>query len=285
MEVFIIIGSLIFIIAYLIWLSWKNERKGYHMEQNIAEKERQSIAKHQEELKEQGIKEQASLTEQNRVETERRATEQRATEERERQDKLRKESEKKKEEQRKKYSVAGHGNDIITQSVRIVETSVHMLVDDTKTIIKMSKELLQKRAESKQLTEGECNKIVSTYENLKNQVGQLEKINNNLDTLKDKKVMEKYQTSKVDLEKKIGETLDIQKDKPKFLQNKKVPENTFKEKIQKGLSELGEKAKIATERLKEIRAEKQSTHRENKPASTSRTTSQAKTQAPKSRTR
>lgn len=254
-------------------------------ENDVAEKERKSIAKHQEELKEQGAREQASMTERNRIETERRATEQRAKEERERQEKLRKESERKKAEQRKKYSIAGHGNDIVTQSVRIAETSVHMLVDDTKNIIRMSKELLQKRAEEKKLTEGECNKIVQTYENLKNNVAQLDKVNKNLETLKDKKVMEKYQTSKDTLEKKICETLDIQKDKPKFLQSKKAVETSFREKVQKGLTDLGAKAEIAKARLTEIKAEKntQSYYRDNKPASTSRTAS--RTVKPQTQTR
>jgi len=198
---------------------------------------------------------------------------------------LRKESEQKKAEQNKKHTIAGHGNDMVTQTVRIAETTVKSLYDDTKNIIRMSKELLQKRAENKQLTENECNKIVSTYETLKNQVGQLDKVNKNLETLKDKKVMEKYETSKADLETKIGETLGIQKDKPKFLQSKKVPETTFKEKVQKGLAEMGEKAKIATERVKEIRAEKQSNHRDNKPASTSRTATASRTKTIGSKTR
>lgn len=288
MKVFIFMGLLIFIIAWIIWVSWKTPRRKERSSMNeneVVDKERQSIAKHEKDMKEESAREQANRMEQARVESDRRASEQRAKEEQERQERLRKESEKKKADQNKKYSIAGHGNDLGTDIVRIAETSVKMLYDDTKFIINQTKELLQKRAESKQLTEGECNKIISTYENLKNQVGQLEKVNKNLDTLKDKKVMEKYETSKADLEKKIGETLGIQKDKPKFLQNKNVPENTFREKVQKGLSELGEKAKIATERLKEIRTEKQSTQREHKPASTSRTASQSKTVAPKTRTR
>lgn len=239
------------------------------MEQSIADKERQSIAKHQEEIKEQGAREQQRLAEQNRIETERRATEQRAKEERERQEKLRKESEKKKAEQRKKYSIAGHGNDIVTQTVRIAETSVHMLADDTKNIIRMSKELLQKRAEKKELSESECNKVIKTYETVKNNVEQLDKVNKNLDTLKDKKVIEKYETTKKSLEKKVCDTLEITKDKPKFLQSKKAVETSFREKIGNGLADLKAKADICKGRLAEINKEKktQTSHREEKPAS------------------
>ena len=239
------------------------------MEQTTADKERQSIAKHQEDMKEQGAREQQSLAEQNRIETERRATEQRNKEERERQEKLRKESEKKKAEQRKKNSIAGHGNDIVTQTVRIAETSVHMLADDTKNIIRMSKELLQKRAEKKELSESECNKVIKTYEMVKNNVEQLDKVNKNLDTLKDKKVIEKYETTKKSLEKKVCDTLEITKDKPKFLQSKKAVETSFREKIGKGLADLKAKADICKGRLSQINAEKkeQTSHREKEPAS------------------
>lgn len=72
------------------------------------------------------------------------------------QERLRMESERRKKEQRKKYSIAVQGNYIVTQSVRIAEQSVQMLCDDTKTIISMSRELLQKRAEEKKLTEHSC---------------------------------------------------------------------------------------------------------------------------------
>lgn len=116
------------------------------MKQTIADKERQNQAKRQEEMNEQQAREQVSQTEQSRIEAEHGAADQRAREERERQEKLRKEIEKKKAEQREKYSIAGHGNDIVTQSIRIAETSVHIMADSVKDIVRMSKELMQKRA-------------------------------------------------------------------------------------------------------------------------------------------
>lgn len=274
------------LIALIIWLSWKAiyRKERHRMKENeVAEKERESISKHEKAMKEENAKEQENRMEQERIESERRATEERAKEERDRQERLRKEKERKRAEQKKKTSIAGRGNDIVTDSMRIVETSAKMLYDDTKYIIKMSKELFQKRAEEKKLTEGECNKIVQTYENLKNNVVQLEKVNKNLETLKEKKVIEKYETSKQALEKKICETLDIKKDKPKLLHSKKAVETSFREKIQKGLADLGEKVSIAKDRLGEIRNEKKSqfNYSEDKPETTCR----AKTVAPKTRTR
>lgn len=250
---------------------------------DVAEKERESIVRHEKFLKEERDKEQTYRMEQERIENENRATEQRTKEEKERQERLRKEKERKRAEKKKKTSIAGRGNDIVTDSIRIVENSTKMLYDDTRYIIKMSKELLQKRAEEKKLTEGECNKMIQTYENLKNNVVQLEKVNKNLETLKEKKVIEKYETSKQALEKKICETLDIKKDKPKLLHSKKAVETSFREKVQKGLADLGEKVSIAKDRLGEIRNEKKSqfNYFENKPETTCR----AKTVAPKTRTR
>lgn len=256
-------------------------------ENDVVKMERESIAKHQKAVKEENDKEQAKRMEKERIESERKATEQRAKEERERQERLRKEREKKKAEQKKKTSIAGRGNDIGTQTIRLVETGVKSLYGDVQNIIRMSKELLEKRAEQKQLTEGECKKILQTYENLKNNVEQLDKVNKNLDMLKDKKVVEKYKTSKVTLEKKICETLDIKKDKPKLLHSKKAVEISFREKIGKGIADLKSKADIAKGRLSEIKAEKkeQSINRDNKPASTSRTASHSKTIAPQTKAR
>lgn len=289
---FFAISLLKSLIVLSIWATWKviYRKERYHMKENeISVREREIIAKHEKAMKEEYAKEQVNRMEQERIANERRATEQREKEEKERQERLRKEKEKKKAEQNKKFSVAGQGNDIVTNCIGIVEDGVKMLYSDTKYIIRMSIELLQKRAEKNQLTEKECNKIVQTYENLKYNVEQLDKVNKNLKTQKDKKVVEKYENSRQSLEKKVCETLDIKKDKPKLLRGKKAVETSFQEKVYKGLSELKMKADIAKSRLSELKVEKEvlSTHRDNKSISIRRTTNNigTRTVAKKTRTR
>ncbi len=255
------------------------------MKQTIADKERQNQAKRQEEMNEQQAREQVSQTEQSRIEAEHGAADQRAREERERQEKLRKEIEKKKAEQREKYSIAGHGNDIVTQSIRIAETSVHIMADSVKDIVRMSKELMQKRAESKELTEGECKQTIKTYETLRNNVEQLNKVNKNLDSIKDKRIVEKYETTKQSLEKKVCETLEITKEKPKLMQNKKQIETSFREKVEKGLSDLKAKADICKVRLSEINAEKRSSVSVKEKNSYSEKKTVSRTIKPQTRTR
>jgi DNA repair exonuclease SbcCD ATPase subunit len=265
----------------------ERERRIRHMKEfEISEdiqKERDSIKYHEKEMeKGRNRLENIRLTEERRLSEELKAKEEKL------QERLRKES----ENRRKKQKIAGHGNDIGTQTISIIEQSTKMLISDTKDIIKMAKELLQKRAEEKQLTEQECNKIVQAYETLKNQVEKLDKVNKNLENLKDKKVIEKYEVSKKELESKISNTLDIQKEKPKFLQSKaktQEQEKTFSEKIQKGLADLREKANIARVRLQQLKSEKKvvvtkTTYKDAR-GNEVRTNTKAKTQAPKTRTR
>lgn len=256
--------------------------KELEISENI-QKERDSIKYHEKELeKGRNRLENIRLTEERRLSEELKAKEEKL------QERLRKES----ENRRKKQKIAGHGNDIGTQTISIIEQSTKMLISDTKDIIKMAKELLQKRAEEKQLTEQECNKIVQAYETLKNQVEKLDKVNKNLENLKDKKVIEKYEISKKELESKISNTLDIQKEKPKFLQSKaktQEQEKTFSEKIQKGLADLREKADIARDRLQQLKSEKKvvvtkTTYKDARENEV-RINTKAKIQAPKTRTR
>ena len=128
-------------------------------------------------------------------------------------------------------------------------------------------------------------KQVQDYENAKKNVEQLEKINKSLENLKDKKVIEKYQTTKKSLEKKICGTLGIKKDKPKLWQSKKVVEQSFRNKVQKGLADMGTKADVAKKKIAETKCEKntQTSQRENKPVG--RTTNRAKAIVPQTRTR
>lgn len=109
---------------------------------------------------------------------------------------------------------------------------------------------------------------VQKYEDLKKNVEQLDKVNKNLETMKDKKVMEKYETSKQALEKKICDTLGIKKDKPKFLQSKKAVESSFRQKVEKGLVELGAKVEVSKAEITKIKAEEkaQNSHGEKKSA-------------------
>lgn len=267
----------IILITLIIWVMWQDLRNNHGKEiYEMNESERENNAKHEMQMKEESAREQANLTEQARIENERRATEQRAKEEQERQERLRKETERRRAEQNKKHSIVGPGNDIVTQSARITEQSVKMLYDDTKSIIKSTKEMLQKRAEEKKMTEGECNKIIESYANLKNNVEQLDKLNKSMETLKDKRVMEKYQASKESLEKKICDTLEITKDKPKLFQRKQTIEKSFRERVEKGLADLGAKAEIAKARLSEIRSEKRTGSSRNRSASTGRTANRKK---------
>ncbi len=91
MEVFIFMGLLIFIIAWIIWVSWKTPRRKERSSMNeneVVDKERQSIAKHENDMKEESAREQANRMEQSRIESDRRASEQRAKEEQDRQERL-----------------------------------------------------------------------------------------------------------------------------------------------------------------------------------------------------
>ena len=128
-------------------------------------------------------------------------------------------------------------------------------------------------------------KTIQQYEDLKKNVEQLDKVNKSLESLRDKKIKEKYETSKQSLEKKICNTLAIKKDKPQLLQSKKTVEQSFRDKIQKGLADFGAKADVAKKNIAEIKSEKikQSSQRENKLVR--RTTNSEKTIEPQKRAR
>nr|WP_308742135.1 hypothetical protein [uncultured Anaerocolumna sp.] len=191
--------------------------KEFEISEDI-QKERDSIKYHEKEMeKGRNRLENIRLTEERRLSEELKAKEEKL------QERLRKES----ENRRKKQKIAGHGNDIGTQTISM-----------------------------------------------------------------DKKVIEKYEVSKKELESKISNTLDIQKEKPKFLQSKaktQEQEKTFSEKIQKGLADLREKANIARVRLQQLKSEKKvvvtkTTYKDAR-GNEVRTNTKAKTQAPKTRTR
>lgn len=126
---------------------------------------------------------------------------------------------------------------------------------------------------------------IQKYEDLKKNVEQLNKINKKLETMKDKRVKEKYETSKQSLENKICYTLQIKKDKPKLWQSKKAVEQSFRNKVQKGLADMGAKAEVAKIKIAEIKAGKniQTSQQKNNPVR--RTTNRAKTIASQTRAR
>lgn len=97
--------------------------------------------------------------------------------------------------------------------------------------------------------------VLQNYEKTKQNIEQLDRVNKSIKKTKDKEVIKKYQTTKTSLEKRICDTLAIEKDKPKFWQNEKMLEESFRNRVQKAVNELGEKAKIAKEKIEKVKAE------------------------------
>lgn len=252
-------------------------------ENNVAEKEQQSIDKHNAELKEQTARQEERQREQERAETDRRnaerlqrESEQRRKEERERTEHLKQveEHRKQREKELANRQVGGGDNK---------ELESH-LAKGRQLDIQANKEGRGAKQEQsyKSLEERQINidyryamehlkeylDTVQKYENLQKNVEQLDKVNKSLESTKDKKAVEKYQTTKESLEKKICDTLEIKKDKPKFLQSKKAVESSFKDKVKKGLADLGAKAEVAKAEITKIKAveKAQTTHGEYKPA-------------------
>lgn len=292
---------IIVLIALIIWLSWGEYHRKEHcrMENDIdiAEKERQSIDKHNEELREQRNREEERRKEQERIETDRRTAE-----------RLRKEEERRKEQRENKEHLKQVEEHQRQRERELANRQVGGGNKELENHLAKGRQLdIQANQEGrgakqakpyKTLEERQIDidyrytmdnlkhylETVQKYEDLRKNVEQLDKVNKSLETVKDKKVKEKYETSKQSIEKKICDTLDIKKDKPKFLQSKKAVETSFRGKVQKGLADLGAKAEVAKTKIAEIKAEKntQSSHRENEPG---RTASRAKTIAPQTRTR
>lgn len=113
------------------------------------------------------------------------------------------------------------------------------------------------------MTEKQCNEIINKYENAKTKVDQLDKVNKGLEGAKDKKLIEKYNVNKNDLEKDLQKELGITKDKPRFLQTKaktQEQEKAFRGKIETKLNELKEKYIVARDQLQIIKQAKKITH-------------------------
>jgi hypothetical protein len=133
----------------------------------------------------------ANQLEQNRLAEERRIADQKT------QERLNKESKKRREKQ-KAEKVAGKGNDIGTKTIGIIEDSVKTVTGGIKGI----KEQATKLAEQKQ-AKSELQEVYAKHDSLKSKLQMLDKLDKSISDCKDKKMLEKYNLSKSNIENSL----------------------------------------------------------------------------------
>lgn len=221
------------------------------------QQERQSIDRYNAELREQNTRYEEQIREHERLETERRNAERLRKEDERRKEQRKQKEQQQIEEQRKQRerefldNAVGGGTDD--------KKLEDYLVKLRQLEIKANREGTGARKEQPykppEKDKASYLKTIQTYENLKKNVEQLDKVNKNLETIKDTRARAKYETSKQSLENKICETLDIKKDKPKFLQSKKEVETSFREKVQRGIDNLEKRVEVAKTKIAEMKKE------------------------------
>lgn len=113
------------------------------------------------------------------------------------QERLRKESDKRREKQ-KAEKIAGRGNDMGTKTIGIVEDSFKTIKEGVKDIKEQASKLAEQKQAKKEYTEAS-----NKYESLNSKVQMLNKLDKSISECKDKKLLERYNDTRNNLESSL----------------------------------------------------------------------------------
>jgi len=153
-------------------------------------------------------------------------------------------------EQRQKNSIAGRGNDALTNTIRIAEDTVGVFKDFAKDIKKMSHISREQKTGQKieKKTVSECRSDIirasMNVENLRQLSFELKKIDEKLVTCKDKDLIYKLKGEKENIEKTISKNYEINRDTLTPMHDQ-----IYKSEISRHISELSKDEQIARNSL------------------------------------